>query len=505
MALKHEVRDLIDAAFSGIWVQTVEPDEAIRELGEAFKKLEYTWGTWDFVRGFALNGVPNLAQDTTDPIAAINAMRNLAPDGEDRETKAAVMIIRNAHHLFTNDGAAMIITTLEHAIREGKQYRVFFLLLSHSLKIPDELQKIVTTVNHDLPSRDDLAEILKEMKLHDDELPADDLPHILDAAVGLTRTQSENTFSLSIVKHKKVTPSTIWEMKAEELKKSGLMELYRGKETFADLGGLDHVKEFCKSAVTTKSKVAQARGIVLLGVPGSGKSAFAKALGNEVGHPTISLDFGALLGGLVGESEANIRRAISIIDKMEPCIVYVDEIEKGLAGVESSGQTDSGVKAGMFGTLLTWLNYHTSNVFFIATANDITKLPPEFTRAERFDAVFFVDLPGANQKKIIWDLYLKRFEIKEQNLPNDENWTGAEIRSCCRLAALLDVPLAHAALNVVPVAVTAREKVTNLRNWATDRCLDSERVGRYGNVPDAVKEGQPTARRAIRRDKNSNN
>jgi SpoVK/Ycf46/Vps4 family AAA+-type ATPase len=153
-------------------------------------------------------------------------------------------------------------------------------------------------------------------------------------------------------------------------------------------------------------------------------------------------------------------------------------VEKALSGVASSGQTDSGVSARLFGTFLTWLNDHESDVFVICTCNDISKLPPEFSRAERFDGVFFLDLPGSTQKGRIWDIYLDLFGLdREQSKPRTTDWTGAEIRSCCRLAALLDIPLVEAAKNVVPVAVTAAESVERLRNWASGRCLDADVTG----------------------------
>ena len=134
----------------------------------------------------------------------------------------------------------------------------------------------------------------------------------------------------------------------------------------------------------------------------------------------------------------------------------------------------------MFGTLLTWLNDHTSDVFVVCTANDVSKLPPEFSRAERFDGVFFLDLPGRIQKDAIWSMYRARFGLSsEEDLPVDDLWTGAEIRSCCRLAALLDIPLGQAAQNVVPVAITSHESVQRLREWAAGRCLDAEAGGIY--------------------------
>jgi SpoVK/Ycf46/Vps4 family AAA+-type ATPase len=163
---------------------------------------------------------------------------------------------------------------------------------------------------------------------------------------------------------------------------------------------------------------------------------------------------------------------------MAPCILFTDEIEKALSGVGSQG--DSGVSTRLFGNLLTWLSDHESDVFFVGTSNDISKLPPEFTRAERFDGVFFLDLPNVAEKDAIWNLYRTHFRIAEsQARPDDTSWTGAEIRACCRLAALLDVSLHQAAKNIVPVAVTAGESVTKLRTWASGRCLCANNPGVY--------------------------
>jgi len=239
------------------------------------------------------------------------------------------------------------------------------------------------------------------------------------------------------------------------------------------------VKDFCVKAL--KGSQVKPKGILLLGVPGTGKSALAKALGNEVGRPTLQMDMGALMGSLVGQSEANLRQALKVAEAMGKVILHVDEIEKALSGV--GGQGDSGVSTRMFGTLLTWLSDHQSDVFLVATANDISKLPPELTRAERFDAIFMIDTPTDQEKASIWRICMAEFGLPDQDLPNADAWTGAEIRSCCRLSAMLGVTLAEAASNVVPVAVTNREAVERLRNWATGRCLSASTPGIYGMVP----------------------
>jgi SpoVK/Ycf46/Vps4 family AAA+-type ATPase len=156
----------------------------------------------------------------------------------------------------------------------------------------------------------------------------------------------------------------------------------------------------------------------------------------------------------------------------------IDEVEKAFSGVGSTG--DSGVAARMFGTFLSWLNDHDSDVFVVCTSNDISKLPTEFSRSERFDGIFFLDLPCREEKDAIWQLYRQLYEIDStQRQPDDNNWTGAEIKSCCRLAALLDVSLVQAAQNVVPVAVTSAESIDKLKTWATGRCLSASTPGIY--------------------------
>ena len=261
---------------------------------------------------------------------------------------------------------------------------------------------------------------------------------------------------------------------------AGLLELYQGDASFDSLGGLNALKSFCKRALDRSTARVRAKGVMLLSPPGCGKSQICKALGNETGRPVLMLDVGSLMGSLVGETERRTREALTIIDAMQPAIVMLDEVDKAFAGAAGSGQTDSGVSSRMFGSFLSWLNDRESDTFVVCTANDVQKLPPEFARAERFDSVFFVDLPAANERSLIWEQYMAHYQIDvDQPKPADDSWTGAEIKACCRLAALLDVPLQEAARNVVPVAVTAHESVERLRQWASGRCIDAQHGGIY--------------------------
>ena len=370
------------------------------------------------------------------------------------------------------------------------------------------MEKLFAVVEHELPTRQQIEEIARGVAGEEGELPdGAELDRVLDAAAGLTRYESENAFSLSLVRHQRIEPESIWELKSQMLKKSGLLTLHRGGERFAGLGGLDPLKAFCLRAMRNqghRDPLRRPKGVLLLSPPGCGKSQFCKALGNETGRPTLVLDVGGLLGSLVGQSEANIRQALRIADAMAPCVLFVDELEKALSGVASSGQCDSGVSARLFGTLLTWMSDHESDVFVVATSNDIGKLPPELSRAERFDGVWFLDLPGAQQRRAIWNIYLDLFGLDpEQRRPDDGDFTGAEIRACCRLTALLDVPLVDAARNVVPVARTAAESVERLRQWASGRCLSADGTGGIYQRDTPVDIPKPG--RKVRRGDPSNN
>ena len=479
MSLAARLEELVRAGFSGIWVRSFEHDDALSEIAALARRLRWSLMSWDIDRGMGVDVRGTDVQDTPtaqDPLSAIKSLRGRGAT----EDAVSLLVLRNFHRFV---GGAEVVQALDTAISEGKRAAEFVIVLAPVVQIPIELERGFVVVEHDLPGRDQLEEIARGIALEDGELPEDDdLGPVLDAAAGLTRAEAEGAFSLSLVRHGKLVPDTLWELKTQALKKSGLLALHRGGEVFADLGGLDALKGFTRRVLGGRRGATglRPRGVLLLSPPGCGKSQFARSLGNEMGRPTLTLDVGSLMGSLVGQTEERTRQALKIADAMAPCILFVDEIEKGFSGVASSGSTDSGVGARLFGSFLTWLSDHESDVFVVATSNDISKLPPEFSRAERWDGTFFLDLPGGAEREVIWKMYIERFGLdRDQPRPADRDWTGAEIKSACRLAALLDVSLIEAAENVVPIAATAGESVEKLRNWASGRCLSGDRPGIY--------------------------
>jgi hypothetical protein len=239
MTLAERLSEYVRAAFSGIWVQSSEHDEAVHEISQIARQNNWTLATWDIDRGLSLNGnnadsaaVPS----ANDPLSAIKSLNALVtPDG------TAILILRNFHRFL---GSAEIVQALDSAISRGKQDRTFIVVLSPILQIPVELERQFVVIEHDLPGRDQIEQIARNIASEPGDLPdGDDLGMVLDAAAGLTRAEAENAFSLSLVRHGRVVPETLWEIKSGMLKKSGLLTLHRGGETFDDLGGLDAIKQ----------------------------------------------------------------------------------------------------------------------------------------------------------------------------------------------------------------------------------------------------------------------
>jgi hypothetical protein len=501
MSLAKCLTEYISACFTGLWVHSAEHDDALAEIAQMCRDRNWRLAIFDMERGLQVPGQgdgPSHETGSSDPLAAIRALSALAA-----ADSSAILVLVNFHRLL---GSAEIVQALAQQIASGKQNRCFVVVLAPVVQIPVELEKLMLVVDHELPGREQLEQIARGIATEEDELPeGDGLATVLDAAAGLTRYEAEGAFSLSLVREGVLRPEAIWELKSQTLKKSGLLQLHRGGERFDTLGGLQALKAFCLRSMRRQGHSNprnRPRGVLLLSPPGCGKSQFCKCLGNETGRPTLILDIGALMGSLVGSTEANIRQALKIVDAMSPCVVMVDEVEKALAGVAGSGQSDSGVTARLFGTFLTWLNDRSSDSYVVCTCNDIAKLPAEFSRSERFDGLWFLDLPDRAQKDAIWEIYLQLFELdRNQARPKDAQWTGAEIRACCRLAALLDLPLLAAAHNVVPVAVTAAESVERLRTWASGRSLDAELGGIY-RASGAGPTGKPA--RKVQRNPSNN-
>ena len=268
MTLSSRLVEYILAAFTGIWIQSHEHQDALAEIAQMCRQESWRLCVWDIERGLQVSGTNGQAAENgnADPLAAIRSVNALATDDS-----SALLVLVNFHRFLQS---AEIVQALAQQVVTGKQNRCFIVVLSPVVAIPIEIEKLFVVLEHDLPGRDQLEAIARGIATEEGELPeGDDLGRVLDAAAGLTRYEAENAFSLSLVRNRRIEPSAIWELKSQMLKKSGLLTLHRGGDRFADLGGLDGIKDFCVRALRMDRPAnVKPRGAILLGVPGSGKA-----------------------------------------------------------------------------------------------------------------------------------------------------------------------------------------------------------------------------------------
>jgi SpoVK/Ycf46/Vps4 family AAA+-type ATPase len=360
-------------------------------------------------------------------------------------TTPALVLLKDFHrHL---DDAATVRALRELGFHLKTQFTTA-IVVAPALKLPDELEKDVSVVDVPLPSKADLLELLKDIarvvtknKRATVELNREQAEALVSAAHGLTLAEAENAFAKAIAQDNRLDSNDVkllLDEKSQVVRKSGLLEYHATDHSLADIGGLDSLKRWLERRQKAFSDDARAfglpepKGVLLLGVQGCGKSLTAKSIATSWRLPLVRLDMGRIYSGYIGSSEENLRRAIRVVESLAPVVLWVDEIEKGLAGAGGGGN-DTGVSARVFGTLLTWLQEKTAPVFVVATANRIDSLPPELLRKGRFDEIFFIDLPTMEERRAILSLQLSRrrrdpaaFPL-EQLAKATESFSGAEL------------------------------------------------------------------------------
>lgn len=373
-------------------------------------------------------------------------------------------------------------------------------LVAPQWKLPEELKVDVPVLEWELPTRPELDSALQAVaKSTQQKIPEADRPALLDAAAGLALEQAENAFSLAYVDRGRFDPDRVADEKMRMVKTEGLLEIWR-PISLNQVGGLSMFKDYLlQEVVPWKDDVQlRTRGILMVGVPGTGKSLSMKATGAALGWPVLRMDVASLKGSLVGQSEANMRKALKTASAVAPCILGMDELEKGIGGFASSAVTDSGVTLGMLGTLLTWMQENTAPVLVVGTCNDYAKLPPELTR--RFDSSWFMDLPKPAERKEIAEIHL--LAIKCQYTPatlqeivnRTDKFTGDEVRNLILSVARRSrrnpdaAIITEVAQSMKPIAVSRAADIDRLRSWAQESI-------RLANNP----EEAPTTARRMRR------
>jgi AAA+ superfamily predicted ATPase len=477
------------------WIVTREEVRVERAIIEAAGAARFPTRFWDCANG--------LQNDLGEQIANIpNAFDALAKIRDDKTRM--LYVLRDLPAWFDPQIVRMLRSlarSLEAAPRD--EARAIVILTPRS-EVPPELAGHVTVIDYPLPARPEIAEILdRALEGLPDDFRAAATPTngardaAIDAAVGLTAVEASNCYARSLVTTKTIDPAQVSSEKRRVIAREKVLTWYDPEPRGLDaVGGLELLKEWLVARRAAFSQKARAfglpepKGILLAGVPGGGKSLTAKAVATAWGMPLLRLDLGALRSKYVGESEGNIRKALAVAETVAPCVLWLDEIEKALAGA-TGAQGDGGVSADALGAVLSWMQERQAPVFVVATANKVADLPPELLRKGRFDELFFVDLPTPNERKEILRASLAAFGRKVEGIDQDavakvtQEYTGAEIAAIVPEAmfvafgdgerAITTKDLIDAAERVVPLSETAKDKLIELRKWAKGKARSASK------------------------------
>ncbi len=472
-----EIEVLVRARFPLIYLFTFEEERASECITYVGNKLSREVHFWTRTSGFG-------DSSTRDPIVAVDYVL---------KSGAGLYVMLDPHPYFREP---MFVRKLKDAYFALKKSRKNLVLVSSLLQIPQEIEKYIKVVEQGLPGRDELSEVLLSFKEAYSEsyiLEKGQEERLLSMARGLTLQEFEGVLSRVLVARKKIDPGIFEELlkeKKEIIRKTGVLEYFDPEEGLEDVGGLDLLKEWLvkrNRAFTEEARkfgLPEPKGLLLVGVQGCGKSLVAKAIARYWNLPLLKLDPGRLFAGVVGASEERARRALTLAESLAPAVLWIDEIEKGFSGIESSRYSDAGTASRVYGYIITWMQEKKAPVFIVATANDVNMLPPELVRKGRFDEIFFVDLPSYEERKEIFQIHLKKRHRNPENFDIDylaeitEGFSGAEIEQVIidalyeaffRGRALKTSDIAFAVEETVPISQTMAERISSLRRWAKYR------------------------------------
>lgn len=495
-----------------ILIQTYEETRLIEEMKPLLSSNQMDAFVWTISSGMK-NVFDEQIERLPDPIAAIEKAKTF-------EQKSA-FLFPDFHDLWSNP---TVKRKLRDVLEQPMQlYKPLIFITPINQTIPAELEKLITVMTFDVPNRETIVTLVEEMEhfLREKDCPLPDPKEreaVIHALAGMTHQEIQNILRKSAIKHRAIKVSEIVAEKEMIIKKTGLLEYITKIGDINEVGGMDQLKAWFSDAYYAfdpQSKelgIDNVKGIVLSGVPGCGKSLVAKSISSYFNIPLLKMNMSDIMGSKVGESEKNISRALKLAEDVSPCVLWLDEMEKALAGMSSSDQSDAGTLSRVVQEILTWLSDKTSPVFVVATANDITKLPPELTRAGRFDEIFFVSLPHLRERQEIFQIHLEKRKytyVDNQIGPElqrntfgqavlyglaseTEGFSGAEIEQVIREATrtayarfkkgnassyyVTRFDLLEQIKKTVPLSKKNTKLIADLRNWAkqTAVCVSSE-------------------------------
>lgn len=473
------------AGYPCIAITTCEEHRAQADLISAAKETGRQVMTWSAAEGLFHMNTSQKWRDSEDLLTGLKEWQKLG-----NTNKNTILILRDANAWpFERD--PILARTLREVITDAPAEGRTIVIVAPSFKPYASIEKLVTVTDYSLPSHDDLRKLAKATQDNVEKKIDDANDDVIRACAGLSSAEAENALALSVIEAGEFSPSVIYREKVAAVKRSGLLDIVDPDPAGLDsIGGLENLKGWIlkrKKAYgedAAKYGLPAPKGVLLVGVPGTGKSLSAKCFGTALGIPTLRLDVGALFKSLVGESEARTREALALAEAISPVVLWVDEVDKGLSGSSGSGSGDSGVTRRVFGTLLQWMQDKKKPVFLVMTANQVEHLPPEFLRRGRFDEIFAIDLPHAVEREQIANVVLKRvkrdpkkFDVAKIAAATD-TFTGAEIEACVTEALFSAFDLDRevktedvvaAAQNMIPISKMMAEKIEAIRKWGEGR------------------------------------
>ena len=480
MNFEAEFSLLLRACYPLIYLPTNEEERAEKAIATATAKVgQRNVYTWDFVNGYQENP-NNTGFGRRNPLQALEFITRMP-------AKAGGVFILRDFQRFLEDIA--VSRELRNLARTLKSQPKNIVIISPQVQIPDELSEVFTIVDFPLPTAPEIkTEITRLISTTGQSLSEQLLDEFVRAAQGLSTERIRRVLTRAIATNGKLEPDDvelILEEKRQTIRQTQILDFYPAIEQISDIGGLDNLKSWLVRRGGAFSEQARAyglpnpRGLLLVGIQGTGKSLTAKAIAHNWHLPLLRLDVGRLFAGLVGESESRTRQTIELAEALSPCILWIDEIDKGFAGLDGKG--DSGTTSRVFGTFITWLAEKKSPVFVVATANNIRSLPPEMLRKGRFDEIFFVGLPSTDEREEIFKVHLAK--LRPHNLGNYDvkrlayetpEFSGAEIEQTIIEAMHIGFSqnrdfatddILEAASQIVPLAKTAQEQIEFLQQW----------------------------------------
>lgn len=489
--MKHELDIYIRARYPLLWVVTPEEERAQAEIEQLALAQRKRLLLWSSTVGLVNPALPERTDASKrDPLLLLTTILE--------DSEPCLWLLRDFHPFLRDPNVVRRLREVSFGLRTSNKTVI---LLGPVLKIPVELEKEVTVVDFSLPGPAQLDAMLvtildSAQRNGKIEIALDKRQRgrLIQACLGLTENEAKDAIAKAIIQAGgRLGGEAVEAVTAEKqqiIRKSGLLEFYASEAALTSVGGLETLKTWLRKRVRAFSEEARAfglpepKGILLVGVQGCGKSLVAKAVANSWRLPLLRLDVGRLFASLVGSSEENLRSAIRVAESIAPVVLWVDEIEKGFSGIGSSNVSDAGTAARVFGSFITWLQEKEKPVFVIATANDVSQLPPELVRKGRFDEIFFVDLPDAGERAEIWRIHLAKrhrepadFDLQTLAMASD-GLSGAEIEQAV-IAGLYEAfdrnqPLGMGDLlevlqETVPLSQMMAEEIDALRSWAKQR------------------------------------